>query len=373
MEFFKADNSHALEAKYKANKIAFGPVAFQAARLLRNFGIIKAVLESKEKGMTVEEVSQKLNLPLYGVKVLMEAGLGMEVFYWREETKKYIATKVGYYLVSDDITRVNLDFVHDVCYEGLFFLEEAILEGKPAGLKVFGNWPTVYEALSQLPPKVQESWFAFDHYYSDQAWGEVLPIVFARNPKKIMDIGGNTGKWSIACCKYSDTIKMTILDLPGQLAMAKENIKKNGFEGRIDTFPINILDSSQKFPKGHDAIWMSQFLDCFSKEEIVHILKRAHEAIDDDGVVYILETYWDRQRFEASSYCLQQTSLYFTCIANGNSQMYHSDDMLECLDKAGLYMEEMIDDIGISHTLMACRKKGSESANAKKEAVAVKK
>ncbi|HEX7570810.1 MAG TPA: hypothetical protein VF492_09920, partial [Verrucomicrobiae bacterium] len=24
--------------------------------------------------------------------------------------------------------------------------------------------------------------------------------------------------------------------------------------------------------------------------------------------------------------CLQQTSLYFTCIANGNSQMYHSSD-----------------------------------------------
>ena len=40
---------------------------------------------------------------------------------------------------------------------------------------------------------------------------------------------------------------------------------------------------SNPFPKGYDAIWMSQFLDCFSEEEIVSILKRCYDALDDDG------------------------------------------------------------------------------------------
>ena len=39
---------------------------------------------------------------------------------------------------------------------------------------------------------------------------------------------------------------------------------------------------------------------------------------------------------EIAAFCLQQTSLYFTAIANGNSQMYHSSDLLRCLAESGL-------------------------------------
>jgi hypothetical protein len=355
MEFFTEDNTKALDAKLFAQHIAFGPIAFQAAKVLRDRGILEAILESKDRGLTYHEVSEQTGVPLYGAKVLCESGLGMGMLILNED--RFILTKTGYFILRDELTRANMDFVHDVCYEGMFFLDEAIDKGKPAGLKVFGEWPTVYEALSKLPPKVQKSWFDFDHYYSDHAFPEVLPLIFAHKPARLMDIGGNTGKWSLKCVNYDPDVKVTILDLPGQLAMAAENIRKAGFQDRVSGHPINILDASAPFPKGHDVIWMSQFLDCFSLEQIVSILKRAAEAIDENGCIYILETYWDRQKYEASSYCLQQTSLYFTCIANGNSQMFHSRDMIECLDKANLYLDEDIDGIGVSHTLFKCKKK----------------
>ena len=34
---------------------------------------------------------------------------------------------------------------------------------------------------------------------------------------------------------------------------------KTTFSDRVGYFPINILDDAQRFPKGADAIWMSQF------------------------------------------------------------------------------------------------------------------
>ena len=67
--------------------------------------------------------------------------------------------------------------------------------------------------------------------------------------------------------------------------------------------------------------------------------------------LFIMETYWDRQRFENAAFCLQQTSLYFTCMANGNSQMYHSQVLRDCIAQAGLVIIEEIDGVGISHTL----------------------
>ena len=157
-------------------------------------------------------------------------------------------------------------------------------------------------------------------------------------------------------CKYKDDIHVTIVDLPGQANMAKKRIEELGLTDRVSFYPVNILDETQKFPKGADAIWMSQFLDCFSEAEIVSILKRCAEAIDDDGYVFILEAFWDMQRFEIAAFCLQQTSIYFTALANGNSQMYDSRVFIKCIHDAGFKIVEQVDNIGLSHTLLKCKK-----------------
>ncbi len=351
---FGKDNKTALQAKFDAQKIAFAPIMFQAALSLRNLGILE-LIKKKRNGITIDEIASELNLSVYGVKVLLEAGLSLELVMVKDDL--YKITKTGWYIQCDDLTRVNMDFTQDVNYEGVFSLEESIKEGKPTGLKVFGEWPTIYEGLAHLPEKVKQSWFAFDHYYSDYAFPEIMPLVFKNNPEQILDVGGNTGKFSIQCVRYNDEVKVTILDLPGQLNVAKKNIEENGFSDRIDGHPINLLDHSNPFPKGADIIWMSQFLDCFSQEDILQLLKRSNDAINENGRVYILETYWDDQEFEASTYSLHATSLYFTNIANGCSQMYHTEDMLELVDNAGLEVEEIVRNIGVSHTLLICKKK----------------
>lgn len=347
------DKISALQAKYNAQKIAFAPIMFQAARALRNLGILELLMKDRS-GISIEEIAQKLGLSIYGVKVLLEAGLSLEMV--RVEDNKWHLTKTGYFLQFDQLTRVNMDFTHDVNYKGMFYLEESIREGKPEGLKELGNWNTVYEGLFNMEPEALKSWLNFDHFYSDYAFPELLPLIFRYKPRKILDVGGNTGKFALECVNHDSDVAITIVDLPGQTVKAEEIIKEKGFDNRIDTFSANLLDHQVPFPKGSDIIWMSQFLDCFSQEDILSLLNRAKDAMDTDARLFILETYWDKQKYEASRYSLHATTLYFTCIANGCSQMYHSDDMKSLLRKAGLEIEECFDNIGISHTLMVCKK-----------------
>ncbi len=351
---FQKDNKTALEAKGIAQWIAFGPVVFQVARVMRNTGILRVLLEKGREGMTQEEIRLEVDLPEYGLRILLESGLGIGLVILNEG--KYSITKTGTYIHNDPLTTVNMDFVHDVCYQGLFALDKSIETGKPEGLKVFGHWDTIYEGLSSLPPGVQKSWFAFDHYFSDLAFPPALSKVYSGGIKKILDIGGNTGKWAIASAKFVPDLDITIMDLPGQLKVAEEKVKQAGLSDRIHFYPANLLDPQTVFPKGFDAIWMSQFLDCFSETEIISILKKCYDAVSDDQYVLILEAFWDTQRFEAAAFCLQQTSVYFTALANGNSQMYHSDIFIRCVEKAGFYIEERIDEIGLSHTLLKCKK-----------------
>jgi ubiquinone/menaquinone biosynthesis C-methylase UbiE len=354
MDFFSKDTRNALEAKEYAQWIAFAPMVFQASRILRNSGILTQIETSRKKGITLGELVEKVKMPLYGVRVLLEAGLGIGLIFINED--KYALTNAGYFILNDELTRVNFDFTNDVCYEGLQSLDKSIKNARPEGLKALGEWGTIYEGLSSLPQPAKESWFKFDHYYSDGAFDEALPHVFRQDPKKILDIGGNTGKWSIACVDYCSKVNITIMDLPGQTNMARENIAAKGLGERIDFYEANILDENTVFPKGYDGVWMSQFLDCFSDEEIVSILKRCAAAVNDEGYIYILETFWDKQRYKASAFSLQMTSLYFTAMANGNSQMYDSKVFLKLIEQSGLEVVELIDNIGISHSLVKCKK-----------------
>ena len=199
---YKQDKIRAVDAKFEAQKIAFAPLCYQAIRTMIETGILQAINDSGEDGITRGELSEKLQISEYGIGVLCEMALGMNVIKFTKDSvpgssqsEKFIIGKIGWMLLEDDLTKANFWFTNDICYEGAWNLKESILNGKPEGLKVFGDkWTTVYEALSSLPQKAKKSWFDFDHFYSDIAFPEALPIVFAEKPKTIVDVGGNTAK-----------------------------------------------------------------------------------------------------------------------------------------------------------------------------------
>jgi len=349
---------HAFDAKFDAQKIAFAPVSFQAARCLVKFDILKHIGSTGEEGISLDDLVSKCAISEYGVSVLVDMGLSMRLIWVHKS--KYVLDKTGYFLVHDNMAKRNLNFIHDVCYLGLFDLDKSIETGDPVGLQVFGDWPTIYQGLKDLPSDAKKSWFEFDHFYSDQAFPAVLPLIFAHKPTHILDVGGNTGKWALKCIEYQPDIRVTVMDLPGQLAVLAENARRAGAENQINGFEVNLLDEEAGFFDGADTIWMSQFLDCFGENEILSILKRTASVMKKNTRLFILETFWDRQPHEAGAYCVNATSLYFTAMANGNSRMYHSNDMQKLIRAAGLYVEEDIDELGLGHTLFQCRLKPDE-------------
>lgn len=352
---FEQEKKSALDAISQAQFIAFAPYVFNASVLLRDKGILGVVESARSEGITLEDVVAKVDMSHYGVRILLEAGLGIGLLLRKEE--KYLLSKTGHFFLNDNMTRVNTDFMKDVCYDGAKELGKSIEHVKPEGLKYLGDWPTIYQGLSMLPEPAKTSWFNFDHYYSDHTFPEAMPMIFEHQPKKVMDIGANTGKFSLACMKYNADVELGLVDLGIQLEVAEQNINNEGFKGRAEYHERNVLDKNSELPEGYDIIWMSQFLDCFSDDEVVFILEKCHRALNEGGRVFINELFWDRQKFEASAFSLQMTSLYFTTMANGNSQMYDSKVFLQLVDKAGFDIVMEKDNIGQVHTILELKKK----------------
>ena len=356
--YYYEDKCSALQAKFAAQKLAFAPAAFQTAKAMVDLHILKAIEDSKTDGLTIEAIIEKTGLSSYAVKLLMEFSLSLELVKIVPDSapNAYVLGKIGYFLLNDELTQANMNFINDVCYQGFFYLQDSLKTGKPAGLKVFGDWETIYQGLSALPEQAQKSWFAFDHYYSDSIFDAALPIVFKEKPQHIMDIGSNTGKFTKAALSYNNEVLVTMVDLAPQIAMAQNNPDLAAFKSRIESYPTNILNPNEQLPSNVDTVWMSQFLDCFSLEEIQGIVTKIKKHVPADCKIFVLEPLWDMQRFEAASYSIQATSIYFAAMANGNSKMYSYLDLVGAIEAAGCPLVQAHHNLGInSYSLLQFR------------------
>jgi SAM-dependent methyltransferase len=350
---YDKDPLSALEAASAAQWLAFAPLAFQATAVLRDRGVLRVLSESRKAGCTIDEVAAATGLTVYATRVLLEAGLGLHIV-WRSEDRFHLG-KLGWFLLQDELTRVNFDFMRDVCYQAAAHLDTSLQEGRPAGLQALGPWATLYEGLSAMPEPALSSWHAFDHYYSDLAFPAACERLAVQPPARLLDVGCNTGKWAQYALERLPALEIGLVDLPPQLERARARLESAGLMQRVQLHQRDLLAPGTALPGGYDLVWMSQFLDCFSEDQIVAILRLAREALAPGGRLWILELFWDRQRFEAAAFSLQQTSLYFSCVANGNSQMYDSAVFLKLVARAGLEISATTDGVGGFHTLLECR------------------
>ncbi|MBE0474612.1 class I SAM-dependent methyltransferase [Rhodoferax sp.] len=347
---FSSSNNSAFVARYEAQRIAFGPIVFHCVRYAWKRGLLQALADAADKGLTVLELADKGLGNAYAIGVVLESSLSAGVVELRDG--RYLLDKVGFCILTDTMTQVNLDFVHDVCYQGMAHLEASLDAQQPLGLSVLGDWSTLYEGMSMLPEPARSSWFAFDHFYSDTLIQSILPDVFKTEPKHLMDIGANTGRFAAVALQHDAAVQMHLVDLPQQLAIADKALRDAGLRHRTQFHPVNLLDENCDLPQGMDVIWMSQFLSCFSEVAIASILQRAAQALADGGHLLILDTLWDLQKYEIAAYCLINSSPYFTAMASGNSKIYESEVYIRLCNQVGLKLIDIREGLGYGHALL---------------------
>src|SRR5574344_1832868 len=346
----RKNNNHKQElinALTEAQKIAFAPLTFQAVGTMLELGMLK---EIDTNPISANALIEKLNHSEYAIKTLLEVGESVGVVKNKDDI--FEITPLGKAFLYDEMTRVNFNFVKDVCFLGASELSKSFNDKTPYGLKgLFKEGKTIYPYLSQLPDKVRKSWYEFDHYYSDNCFDIIYEII--KNSPKIFDIGGNMGALEKVCLKNNPNCDITMIDLAPNIDFIKDDIElKNCKFHKSD-----VLDKINTLPKMSGCVVMSQFLDCFSKEQIKLILSRVKDFSEDNIKIYILEPFIDNQKYDGAKYSLVHNSLYFTCMANGCSKMYSKSDMEKLIFETGLRVGKTYEQVGIhDYTLLECVK-----------------
>ena len=99
--------------------------------------------------------------------------------------------------------------------------------------------------------------------------------------RRILDLGGGSGAYSIAFAKASPDIKCEILDVPEVLPITNEYVGKAGVSGQINLRPGDMLQDDFGF--GYDLVMLNAICHIFSEEQNQELFRRAHKALAPQG------------------------------------------------------------------------------------------
>ena len=103
--------------------------------------------------------------------------------------------------------------------------------------------------------------------------------------RKILDLGGGSGAYSIQAAKQFPEIEAVVLDLPEVVVISREFIAEHGVGDRVTAEPCDF--TADEFPSGADVILMNSNLPQYSGAVIGGVVQKAFDALEPGGEMHI--------------------------------------------------------------------------------------
>ena len=105
------------------------------------------------------------------------------------------------------------------------------------------------------------------------------------NRRRLLDVGGGSGAYSLAFCAANSQLAATILDFPQTVDTARRYAQKAGLAGRIAHLAGNAITTD--WPTGHDVVLMSYLWSAVGDDDIRVLAQRAMDALPPGGLVLV--------------------------------------------------------------------------------------
>ncbi|MGB7821635.1 MAG: methyltransferase, partial [Candidatus Sulfotelmatobacter sp.] len=99
--------------------------------------------------------------------------------------------------------------------------------------------------------------------------------------RRILDLGGGSGAYSIAFAKACPYVQCEILDIPEVVPLTSEYVSQAGVSAQVSLRAGDMLQDD--FSSGYDLIMLNAICHMFSEEQNQDIFRRAHQALARNG------------------------------------------------------------------------------------------
>lgn len=109
----------------------------------------------------------------------------------------------------------------------------------------------------------------------------VLKAIGTAGIRRILDLGGGSGAYSIAFAKAGPNVQCEILDIPAVVPLTAEYVRQAGVSQQVSLRAGDMLQDD--FGSGYDLIMLNAICHMFSEEQNRDIFRRAHQALAPNG------------------------------------------------------------------------------------------
>jgi len=221
------------------------------------------------QGASAEEVSKRINASARGVVVLLNALVALGLLTKSENKFSNTAESSRYFAEgSKDNHRNGLLHVANIWHRWST-LTDAILSGSriPIDRANTQDWTRNFIAAMDFNAKARAPLVA-------KALG-------TGSLRRVLDLGGGSGVYSIALARSFSEVKCEILDLPEVVPLTSEYIRSVGLEAQITVRTGDMLQGD--YGSGYDLIMLNAICHMFSEEQNRGIFSRACRALAPGG------------------------------------------------------------------------------------------
>ena len=163
---------------------------------------------------------------------------------------------------------------------------------------LWDTWATLTECVKSgravrsrgpegFPEARTRAFIAAMHARAQESARETVRLSGIHDAKRMLDVGGGSGAFSIAFAKTCPELRAEILDLGAVVPLAEEYIREAGLQNRVRVRPGDMRTAD--FGEGFDLVLLSAVCHMFGEDENRSLIQRCARALVPGGHLVIRE------------------------------------------------------------------------------------
>jgi len=248
--------------------------AFQESRAILT-GVELNVFTAIGPGATASEVAARVQADRRGVEMLLHALAAVGLLEKRNGAF-HNAPFAARYLDDASADSIRLATMHSVA---LWTRWSTLTDCVRAGTSV------LRDQLKNRSEEWTEAFIAAMHRNASERAPQVVHTIGVEGVRRLLDVGGGSGAYSIAFAQAAPALHAEVFDLPRVIRIAQRHIAAAGLEDRVTTRAGDFL--ADPLGTGFDLVYVSAICHMLDPDENRALLRKCYGALTPGGRLVI--------------------------------------------------------------------------------------
>jgi SAM-dependent methyltransferase len=263
------------------------------------------------------ELADKFGTDLRATTRLLDCLITFDLL--TKENGRYRLTKAGSFLSSRHPESVRPMVIHlNHIWRNWSQLTECVKTGTNV----------VSELINEWDGKNQQAFIGAMHVAGSKLARELAEAYDLTPYRKLLDIGGASGTYTIAFLKKNPEMTAVLFDLEPVIPMARERLAAEGLLERVELIPGDFY--RDELPQGNDLSLLSAIIHQNSPHENLELYRKILRALIPGGAVLIRDHIMDESRIHPPAGALFALNMLVNT-RGGDTYTFHEvkDSLLE--------------------------------------------